>query len=211
MTRRSLSIAATAVLLGTLCGLGCNGDGNFKVFGYTTRPPYDPNIRSVYVPAFKMSAFHAGAYRGLEVDITQALVDELNHRKSPIRVVSDPARADTELIGTIVQLNKNIYNRTQQNLNREFEVALVVDVVWRDLRSGKILSGARPPAPPTGEQFDPSLPPPPDSPPDGVALPLRLQAFARVLPELGETDTTGQKAAAQQLARQLVNLMEAPW
>ncbi len=209
--RRNIFVASLAVLLGAIAGSGCQSDGNFSVFGYSTKPPFDPNIRSVYIPAFKMQAYHTSPYRGLEVDVTEAIVDELNRRHSPIRVVSDPARADTELIGTIAQLNQNVQNKTPQNLNREFEVNIVADVVWRDLRSGKILSGTRAPVPPSDQQFDPSLPAAPPSPPDGIAYPLRISAFGRVLPELGESDTTGAQAAVKQLARQIVNMMEATW
>src|SRR5690349_10480305 len=98
-------LAAAALVLPS-----CQGDGNFSVLGYTTRPNYDPNIHSVYVPIFKNFTF----WRGLEFDLTRAVVREIE-LKTPYKVVSDPSRADTELTGTIVSFNKNILNRNQLN------------------------------------------------------------------------------------------------
>jgi len=211
LRRRTLFTTAFAIVLGAVAGIGCQGGGNFSILGYTTKPPFDPNIRSVYIPVFKMQPYFTSPHRGIEADLTREIVEELNRRHSPIRVVSDPARADTELIGTLVVLNKNIQNRTPQNLNREFDVYIGADVVWRDLRSGKILSGTRAAPPRNDQQFDPSLPPPAEPPPDGLAFPVFIAGYGRVFPELGESDTTGAQAAIKQIARKIVDLMEAPW
>ena len=97
MTRlTTITVAAVLALLA-----GCKNGGDFTLVGYTTKPPFDPGIRSVYIPVFKNVAFHDGPDLRIEVDLTQAIVEELNRRRSPIRVVSDPAHADTELIGTV--------------------------------------------------------------------------------------------------------------
>ena len=44
----------SALLAGTAAAVGCRNGGNFTLLGYTTEPPFDPNIRSVYIPTFKL-------------------------------------------------------------------------------------------------------------------------------------------------------------
>ncbi len=200
------------VLLGLVAlAAGCRG-GELNVLGYSSAPPFDPNIRSVYVPVFKNAAFVATPNRGLEVRLTEAVVNELNGRRTPMRVVSDPSQADTELVGTITAVLKPTYNRTFQNHNREFETVLVADIVWRDLRTGRVLTGSRGPAiPDKPVPFDPNLQPPADPLPPPLALPVTVRATGRTLLELGETNATGEDMAVRQLARNIVNLMETPW
>lgn len=190
---------------------GCQ-NGELCLFGYSSAPPFDPNIRTVYVPVFKNSAFVTTPYRGIEVRVTEALINELNGRRTPMKVVSDPAQADTELVGTVVQLLKLPTNRTFQNHNREFDTVIVADIVWRDLRSGRVLTGSRGPTLPERPlPFDPNIAPPADPPPPPVANPVRVQGVGRTLLELGETNATGEDMAVRNLARTIVNMMEAPW
>ena len=210
-TRAGLT-AAAAMLLALLPAAGCRSGGDFTLFGYSTAPNFDPNIRSVYVPEFKNIAFHTSPYRGIEVDITEAVVRELNARRTPMRVVQDPARADTELIGTVTRIDKSVLNRNLQNLNREIDVVIAVDIVWRDLRTGKVLTGTRVPAPrPEDCPIDPTVPQPPPPPPDGIPVPVTVTATGRVIPEVGESNATGAKLAVDKLARQIVDRMEQPW
>jgi hypothetical protein len=210
MTRRLL----VALLAGAAAAsVGCRTGGNVGLFGYTTEPPFDPDIRSVYVPVFKLAPVVTTPWRSLDVDLTEAVVEELNARKSPIKVISDPARADTELIGTIMLVQKNVTNRNQQNLPLESELALHIDVVWRDLRTGEILTNPKPPKPrpaPTGA-FDPSIEPPPPPAPDPAPKPVRVVATGRFLTQNGETGVTGSDMAVRQAARFIVNMMEKPW
>jgi hypothetical protein len=202
-----------AVLLVPVVLAGCRHGGNLSLFGYTTEPPFDPNIHSVYIPTFKLAPVVTSPLRSLDVDLTDAVVKELNSRRSPIRVVSDPAVADTELIGTIMQVTKNVTNRNQQNLPLESEIVLVVDVVWRDLRSGEILTNPKPPKPPPAatEAFDPSIEPNPPPTPDPNPIPLRLTTSGRYLIQNGQSTATGSDSAVRNTARVIVNLMERPW
>lgn len=210
--RTPAALAAAAALLALLPAAGCRSGGDFSLFGYSTAPNYDPDIRSVYVPTFKNIAFHTSPYRGVEVDLTEAVVRELNARRTPMRVVQDPARADTELVGTVTRIEKIVLNRNTQNLNREFDVVIEAQIVWRDLRTGKVLTGTRAPAPrPEDCPIDPSVPGPPPPPPDAVAVPVPVRATGRVIPEVGESNATGSKMAVDRLARQIVNMMEQPW
>ena len=210
LARNSLAIV---VMAGCLSAIGCQSGGNFSLFGYSTVPPFDTNIRSVSIPVFKNTTFHTNPYRGVEVDITEEIVRELNARKSPIRVISDPARADTELIGTVTNITKTPQNRTPLNFIREYDVVIACQVVWRDNRTGRNLTGSRKPtfqeAP--SNPFDPNREAPLPPPPDAVAAPITINGYGRVLPELGGSTDSGAKAAAQQIARQIVNMMEKPW
>lgn len=211
MTRRSF---LSSVLLGGVAGaVGCRNGGNVSLFGYTTEPPFDPDIRSVSIPAFKLAPVVTSPLRSIDVDLTDAVVKELNARKSPIKVISDPARADTELIGTIVDVRKTVLNRNPQNLPLESEIVLIVDVVWRDLRTGEILTNPKPPTPPPSPAgtFDPSVEPPPPPAPDPVPRPVRITATGRFLIQNGESTITGADTATANAARYIVNMMERPW
>jgi Lipopolysaccharide-assembly len=211
--RRFLALAALAPLA------GCKG--GFSVFGYRAGADalYDPNIRTVYVAPFNNRAFQTSPYRGFEVDATQAVIREIG-KTTPFRVTSDIEKADTELQGNVAQITTTILNRNQQNLTREAEITVFVDVVWRDLRDGKILSNPRPrpepgrqpndaqPPPPT---FDPSRPFAPEVRPQELPQPVRLVVTGRILPELGETNASASKAIHDKLAVQIVSLMERKW
>lgn len=212
MRRQTLAASvAAASLLGLL--LGCQGGGDFKVAGYSTQALFDPTIRTVSVPVFKNPVFHSGPFRGVEVQITEEIVREINTRKSPLRVCSDPSRADTELVGTVVNIQKAPQNRNLLNFVREYDVIITCQVVWRDLRTGRSLAYARPlPAPGQVENpFDASVEAPPAPPPDLNAGFMVVSGFGRVLPEVGESTSTGIQTAGIQIARQLVNMMERPW
>lgn len=213
--RRFLRLTATL----PLALAGCRG-GTPTIFGYQLGAAalYDENIATIYVPVFNNRAFQTTPFRGLEVDITQAVVREIS-TKTPYRVVSDPLKADTELLGNVVSIAKDQMNRTQQNTIRDGDVIVTVDVVWRDLRDGTILSAPRkrtlPGTPPPPDQppipFDPTvpLPPPPTEVPQVV--PARIVATGRYVPELGETNASASKRVTDTIAVQIVSMMEKQW
>jgi hypothetical protein len=216
--RRFLSLAAAAA---PLAAAGCRG--GFKVFGYQAGADalYDPNIKTVYVPLFNNRAFQTTPYRGFEVDVTQAVIREIGKTTS-FRVTSDCEKADTELLGNVVSIFKNLLNRNQQNQVREAEIVVWVDVVWRDLRDGTILSNPRlRPAPGRGvpnalidappPPFDPTVPVPPDLRDLDQPIPVRIVESGRMLPELGETNASAATLVPQKLAVRIVSLMEKRW
>ncbi len=217
--RRFLSFASLAPLTGVV---GCKG-GIPTLFGYQLGADalYDPNIKTVYVHSFQNRAFQTTPYRGLEVEITKAVVDEIG-RVTSFRVVSDPLKADTELIGVVIGLDKQLRNRTQQNTAREGELQVSVDVLWRDMRDGTILSAPRKPralnVAPTATPgdlpsipFDPNVPVPPPPTPLPETVPTRITAYGRYLPELGETNASAMKRVQNQIAVQIVSMMEKKW
>jgi hypothetical protein len=212
--RRFLALAALAPL-----AAGCKG--GFSVFGYRAGADalYDPNIRTVYVPLFNNRSFQTSPYRGFEVDVTQAVIREIG-KTTPFRVTSEFEKADTELLGNVAQITTTILNRNQQNLTREAEITVFVDVVWRDLRDGKVLSNPRPRPEPGRTQpglpsevipFDPSRPIAQEVRNPDLPQPVRIVATGRILPELGETNASASKAIHDKLAVQIVSLMERTW
>ncbi|MBY0525190.1 MAG: hypothetical protein K2R98_17420 [Gemmataceae bacterium] len=130
--------AAWGIGLLVLLMPACESGGHFTLLGYTSRPNYDDRFHSVFVPIFKNVTF----YRGLEFDVTRAVVREIE-TKTPYKVVSDRERADTELSGIILSSTKNILNRNQLNEVREGEMVISVQVTWKDLHTGEILSAPR--------------------------------------------------------------------
>jgi hypothetical protein len=223
--RIHLWIVAAALLLPS-----CEDGRNFTLFGYTTCPQYDLAIHTVYVPIFKNRTM----WRGMEFQLTQAVVREIE-AKTPYKVVSNCDEADTELIGTIINFNKNILNINQLNEVREAETTLAVEVIWRNRRTGDILSAPRPagaispaiPSIPTPEALpggglpipsvSPNRPPPPYAPPDAPpaipapAPPVLIQSIGGFIPELGQSISTAQQQNVNRLAIQIVSMMEKPW
>jgi hypothetical protein len=209
----------------------CEWDGNFTILGYTTEPNYDTTIHTVRVPIFKNLTMR----RGLEFDLTAAVVRDIE-LMTPYKVVQGDA--DTELLGTIISFNKNIINRNQLNEIREAETTLGVELVWKDLRTGDILTrpqrqpGAPPVIPPQvpatltpgtslgaliqpgalsppGPLPPPGTPPPPGPPPPPP--PVLVQSIGSFAPEIGQSLTSAYKMNVDRLAVQIVSMMEKPW
>jgi hypothetical protein len=175
--------------------------GNFSIFGYSTRPNYDLGIRTVYVPIFGNETF----YKNLEFELTRAVIREIEE-KTPYKVVNCREQADTELIGNIINMNKNVLITNQLNEIREGQTILSVGVIWRDLRPGfgdSILSrqGRVQPPDPLAPPPDPNAPPPPQPP-------VLVQSTTTFIPELGGSLLAAQKQSFDRLAVQIVSMME---
>ncbi len=233
---RRLSRIGLALAVGVLALAlpACEGEGNFTLLGYTTAPNYSSNVHTVHVPIFK----NLTLYRGLEFDLTAALVREIE-QTTPFKVVGCREGADTEIVGSILTYTKNMLNRNQLNEVREAEMVMTVSVVWKDLRTGEVLSQPRP----RGEPPPPPLPPPNTlataplaggTPPSSVAgqpvppldesglalpappplpkpIPVIVQSNANFIPEVGGSITTAQKSNVDKIAVQIVHMMEKPW
>jgi hypothetical protein len=204
---------------------GCESSGHFTVLGYTTRPNYDTCIHTVYVPTFTSDVMIDSTRRTLHITLTEAVIREIE-AKTPYKVVSNRALADTELSGNIIALTKNLLNRNQLNEIREAETVLTVGIIWKDLRSGEILSQPRkgpttlptPGIPALDIPDVTGLAPPPPPPPVLPGQPSPREAMQTVvaglgdyIPELGQSNTTAYQQAINRLAVQIVSLMEKPW
>lgn len=151
--------------------------------GYMVGSPNDPLVRSVEVPIFETTSYR----RGLDTQLTEAVQKQIQLRTS-LRVVKEGA--DTRLTGRIVDLRKSVLGENRFDDPRELQVNIALEVIWEDLRGGRVLA----------QQQIPLTP-------DIVAL--RSQAdFA---PEVGQSLATASQQSLNQLARQVVDLMESPW
>ncbi|WP_435019192.1 LPS assembly lipoprotein LptE [Tundrisphaera sp. TA3] len=115
-TRRAFGLGIAALF--AVSGGGC---------GYTVRPPYDPNIRTVYVPIFRSVTFR----RDLNLMLTEAVIKEIG-RRTPYHVVGTPEGADTTLDGTINFSDKNIIVPSPVNLPRQLSTLVIATVTWTD-------------------------------------------------------------------------------
>ncbi len=93
-------------------------------------------------------------YRNLELELTQYVVTAIEQR-SPYKVVDGDA--DLELLGRILNVQKNTMLENPNNAGRVMDMLITVEVVLKDLRTGKIISKPpkRPGGPPPPEQIPP--------------------------------------------------------
>lgn len=189
---------------------GCAGG----FLGYTTQPNYDPSIATVYVPVFRTAVFETTPYRGIEMQVTREVIDAIES-KTPMKVLSHPDEADTELQGNVVGLYKQLVNRTPYNEVREMSLFLAVQIVWHDLRpgnEGKVLTnpkGRRVGEPLEAIPFDLRASIPKVAP--ELPQPVTITTVGRGVIELGETNTSALAMAVRRMGTQVVNAMEEPW
>lgn len=154
--------------------------------GYSLRPPFDKSIRTVYVPVFRSVTFR----RDINLMLTESVQKEIE-RRSHFKVVGTPDGADTTLSGEIFFTEKNTIVENPNNLPRQLNLILTVSVIWEDNRP----------------EFDEDGDPKPKRKPE----PVVVSESVFFNPEVGETVTLAYEKACQQLARQIVGMMEEPW
>jgi len=112
-------------------GSGCSSD---PTRGYSFASVYDNSIQSVSIPIFRNET----TSRGLEVQLTESLIKELQRRTPWHLAKSD--RADTTLLGVITNTELSVLSDDPQSgLVQEQAVRITIRFEWRDNRSGKIL------------------------------------------------------------------------
>src|SRR5262245_4301843 len=128
-----LLVAATALTIPA-----CAGDGHFCLLGYSTRPNYDTRIKTISVPMVRnRTTYVVTPVVGLAQDLHRELINQIQ-LVTPYRVTQ--GNPDTELTVSIRSVTKNLLNYTPFNTVREAELIVTVDVIWRDLHTGEILS-----------------------------------------------------------------------
>lgn len=152
--------------------------------GYVVGGAFAPDIRSVHVPTFTSDSFR----RGVELQLTEAVQKQIKSR-TPYRLTSSQS-ADTRLSGHIIEIRKDVLGETRLDDPRELQFSLAVEVTWEDVRSGAVLAQQR-------------IPLAPDT--------VQLIAHADFAPELGHSRATATQEVVDDLARQIVGMMEAPW
>jgi hypothetical protein len=155
---------------------GCSSD---PTRGYSFRPAYDRGVRTIAVPIFENPTF----YHGVEVQLTDAIIKELQ-RQTPYAVVASGS-AQTTLTGKVtdVTLRPMTTNR-RTGLVEDVAVSMTIDFTWRDNRSGEPLVERS--SFTASEDFVPSRP-------------------------TNERLELGEHAVVQELARAVVSEMRSKW
>jgi hypothetical protein len=148
--------------------------------GYSIRPPYNPRIKTVYVPVFKSTVFA----RDLNIQITKLLQDEIQNR-TPYKVVGSPEGADATLEGIVAIVDRNLIVENPNNLPRQLQQVIQVNVKFIDNHSK--------------DEKQKTLPP------------VAVSELAYFFPEIGETSQLGAYKAMQKIVEQIVGMMEQPW
>jgi Lipopolysaccharide-assembly len=157
----------------------------FAGCGYMVGGPYRQDIHTVHVPIFKSTSFR----RDVELQLTEAVHKEIQSHTS-FRLAR-AGEADTRLTGRIVSIRKHVLSESAYDDPRELQLNLTVEVTWEDLRGNKLVM-------PTKQI---------EIPPDVV----KLLSSADFAPELGPSMATARQRAVDNLARQIVQLMQTPW
>src|SRR5258707_14339590 len=103
----------------------CESDSNFTVLGYTTKPNYDCNIKTIRVPIFQ----NLFTYRDLEFELTKAVVREIEQKKH-FKVVGLGRQSEREFHCKIISIVKTHLKRNQLKSVRQAETILTVEVTW---------------------------------------------------------------------------------
>jgi hypothetical protein len=103
--------------------------------GYSNKPLYPQNIKSVYVEMFDNATFT----RDIEYDLTDAIAKRIE-AETPYKIVSDRSRADTVLSGKITGIGSSpltIERETGRALENQAEVTAQFN--WKNLKTGEYL------------------------------------------------------------------------
>ncbi len=145
---------------------------------------YPPDIQTVYVPVFQSNSYR----RNLSEWLTEAVCKDIE-TKTPYKVVGTP-NADSVLTGKLIADTKRVIVEDQYDMPRETEVNMAVEVRWIN-RKGDLLNRLT------------SVPLPQDL--------VTLSSPGILVPEYGQSVTTAQQQAIQDLSAKIVSLMEMPW
>ncbi len=151
--------------------------------GYSVRPPYDLNVKTVYVPIFRSRTFR----RDVNLMITEELIKEIE-RRTPYKVVGRQDLADTTLEGELNFTDKNIVVENPFNLPRQLNTTLTANVRWTDNRTKKDVG-------------DPIIN-------NGM---MSVTTIYNFFPEVGETSEAAFLRSCQMMAKELVGAMEKKW
>lgn len=152
--------------------------------GYAIGDGFAADIRTVHVPMFTSDSFR----RGQAERLTEAVHKQINLR-TPYRLVTGNTPADARLVGHIAEIRKDLLTETRFDDPRELQILYGVQLRFEDLRTGRVIASRTVPL-------------------SGMTA---LVADATLAPELGQSLATAEQTALDDLAREVVNVMEVPW
>ncbi len=175
LTRSLVAGFALFALAG--CGYSTNGSDPATGSRYQWRSLYREDVRTVAVPIFTNKSFR----RGVEFALTKAVINDIE-AKTPYKVVPKE-RADTILTGEIVEIElRNLSRDSQLAIPQEQLYVVTVDFIWKDLRSGRVLTERK-----------------------------NFQQTNTFYPTLGEGEFLGSQQNAEKLALGIVQELQADW
>ncbi|MGL6193399.1 MAG: LPS assembly lipoprotein LptE [Thermoguttaceae bacterium] len=145
---------------------------------------YDTSIRTVYVPMFESDSYR----QNFAERLTEAVCKKIEAR-TPFKVVGRPS-ADSVLSGKLISDTQAVVTRNEYHDVRQKKVILSLQVVWAD-RKGNTLQNMEP-------------------------IPLNLNmaditSSWNMVPEMGDSTVLAQQRVIDQLADQIVDMMQEPW
>jgi hypothetical protein len=121
-------------ILSCLCLCGCS-----ETTGYSNRPLYTPEVRTIYVEMFKNQSF----YRGVEYEMSDALAKRIE-AETPYKIVSDREKADSEISGQVLSVGQSLLSIERERgtaLEKEVQIRALVN--WKNLNTGSLLIDSR--------------------------------------------------------------------
>ena len=174
---KSVCICVHLWLLLSLSGCGYSTVGSEPNNGYQWRSLYREDVKTVAVPIFQNKSYR----RGVEFQLSRALVQQIE-AKSPYKVVPKE-RADTILDGEITDIRlQNVSTDSQLAIPQEQLYVVTIDFIWKDLRTGRILTERR-----------------------------NYQQTNTFYPTLGEGEYVGSQQTVEKLAAGIVQELQADW
>jgi len=163
-------------LLATLLLIGCASDPSQ---GYSFSSTFDESIQSVAIPIFKNET----TSRGIEVQLTESLIKELQ-RRTPWHLAPTD-RADTTLVGVITNTSLRVLSDDPRTgLVQEQATQITIRFEWRDNRSGDLIVAR-----------------------DGYTASAAFSPGRNVADRL----ELGQRTAIDELARDVISEMRSGW
>lgn len=179
--RLARRLSILTALLLSLSCLGCLGLGGYKIGAQTL---FAPDIKTVYVPVFKSDLIRPDVAERL----TEAVCKRIEAR-SPYKVVGRPT-ADSVLVGRITRKSQSVSLYNSYSDPRQKTMTLAVEITWKDRRDRDL------------RQFD-AIPWKDGS---GTAM-----ATTRMVAEFGHSELTAEQQLIENIADQIVGMMETPW
>jgi hypothetical protein len=121
--------------------------------------------------------------RDVEKQLTEAVEKEISMR-TPYRVVGSHEKADSVLTGLITYADKNLVVEAPTNFARELNMAISVQVKWTHNPPNEV---------------------------EDARGPTIVAETTNFVPEVGETSLSATNHVVQNLAKQIVDMMEQPW
>ena len=153
-------------------------------YRFGTQGLYPPHIQTVYVPVFKSDNLRPGMGAWLTEAVVKKIEQNTNYK------VVGQENADTVLEGTVLPISKAVSVTTINDDLREVDMTVQLAVRWLDNQGELVHPGASIPLP--------------------VAVADVTGASSQVT-EVGHSTLSTEQEAIEQVAAQIVAIMESPW